>query len=559
MAFALRPYQQEALTNIDTAEDDGVRRQLGVAATGLGKTVMFVTLAKQRDCRTLILAHRDELVNQAADKVQSIWPDAELGIVKAGDNAVEAKVVIASVQTLSRPNRLQQLLDGYGNISLFNDAPGPFELVIVDEAHHSAAPTYRAILESLKAGETNGPLLLGVTATPKRGDYQGLHTLFDEITFNYDIEWGIRMGYLSDLRAYAVRLAEFDLTDVRMSRGDYAQGQAGRLLEEAGAPQYIVNACRQWAIDRKTLVFTPTVKMAGLVYQEFEKRGVAAGMVHGGTPLEVRRQLLADFSSGKLQVMVNCAVLTEGYDEPSVDCIVVARPTKSQGLYVQMVGRGTRRYPGKKDCLILDIVGATSDHRLVTAPTLFGLDDVNEAHNGGGTFTELLDKKEQELIQLGKLEAERVKLFEQFHNQMETTAIIWGTAHHKHETLRRYIRPLGKNRPVIVLYQRVENDDVWQAMAMGPDNARKLTEFVPLETAQAVAEDHVRRYVQHEAYVRKDAKWRLRPPSAKQIAAAQKWDMWNLEQYETSGELSDAMDLHIALKLERGRRGRNRF
>jgi superfamily II DNA or RNA helicase len=554
MSFTLRPYQLEALQKIDAVEAQGVRAQLGVAATGLGKTIIFVTLAKQRNCATLILAHRDELVQQAADKVRQIWPEVELGIVKAEQNDIQAKVVIASVQTLARPSRLEQL-----RVARTPGSETAFRLIIVDEAHHSVAPTYQAILEELHAGEDEGPLLLGVTATPERGDKLGLHTIYERIAFNYDIEWGIRMGYLCDLRALLVRLNEFDLSDVGISHGDYAQGEAGRLLTAANAPEHIAQAWCDLASDRKTLIFTATVELARLVQEQFLARGIPAGMVHGGTPLEERRHTLAEFSAGRLRIIANCAVLTEGYDEPSIDCIVIARPTRSASFYTQMIGRGTRRHPEKKDCLIIDVVGATVEHDLVTAASLFGLEADPNATNGQQTFTAMLDAKEAELLRLGQLEAERVELFKAFHEQMSEASIVWAQAHLVTEGMRQYIRPLGQGQPVVILRQVHTDSDTWAAFVTNSTDLDVLIDQVPLVTAQATAEDYVRRHVKHQAFIRTGAAWRDLAPTSKQLDAARNWGMPRPDQHKTRGELSNALDLHIALKIERGRKGLKRF
>jgi superfamily II DNA or RNA helicase len=347
--LTLRPYQLDVLDRIDAAEARGVRKQLVVMATGTGKTICFAGLAERRGCRTLILAHRDELVSQAAAKVREVWPGVSVGVVKASRNEVDAHVVVASVQTLARAQRLAQLIAPFADDNRIIGRVDPFGLVVVDEAHHTAADSYRGILDALRAGhpadpipdepefdvdpEPAGPLLLGVTATPDRGDGKGLDDLFDEIVASYDVLWGIRSGFLADLRGIRVTVTGLDMDDVRTRHGDFDQGQAGRLMEEAGADVQVVRAWKEHALGRRTLVFTPTVAMAELVASAFAAEGIDAGWVHGGTPLEERRRILADYSAGRITVLANCAVLTEGYDEPRTDCIVVARPTKSRALY----------------------------------------------------------------------------------------------------------------------------------------------------------------------------------------------------------------------------------
>lgn len=561
----LRDYQLDALTRTEAAEARGVRKQLGVAATGLGKTVMFCALAERRGGRALVIAHRDELVTQAAAKVLEVWPElgytsstyealrgehmgllrrtgqarmgGGVGIIKAGANDAHAHVIVASVQTLARDKRLAQLVRSQDSL-LHGDRP--VELVVVDEAHHAAATTYRKVLTELRAGEDDGPLLLGVTATPDRGDGKGLDDLFQEVVWSYDILWGIRAGYLSDLQGKRVKVGKLDLTRVKVSRGDYDQGQAGAAMEEAGAPAAIVKAWKANAEGRKTLVFTPTVAMAELVAGSFDRAGIAAAWVHGGTPLDERRELLRRFSAGDVQVLANCAVLTEGYDEPSVSCVVVARPTKSRALYTQMVGRGTRRYPTKDDCLVLDVVGATDVHSLVTVPSLFGIKNPREWEKTGGTVARTMAKQVEEEVRLGQLTAADAELFA----KVVSSGIAWVELHKPGDQLRRYCRPLGVNQPLVVLAQR-EEGDVWTSGLQWADGAKQvLVANVAMEMAQGVAEDYVRKNSQALGLVSANAKWRKGKPSPRQMAAAAKWRM-KVDPSWTAGELSDKMEAHI--------------
>jgi ATP-dependent helicase IRC3 len=615
MRLTLRDYQTDALARVATAEARGVRRQLGVAATGLGKTVIFCSLAEQRGKRTLVLAHRDELVTQAAAKVLEVWPElgatpdvlaalhasghAELarqvrtdhtgvGIVKAGANDVRAQVVVASVQTLARPKRMAQLLEpftpgDYG--SLLARSAEPFDLVVVDEAHHAAADSYRGIIDALRAGHPAGPceacqlvtdpefdvdceeplpagpLLLGVTATPDRGDGKGLDDLFDEVAFSYDLLWGIRAGYLADLRGKRVVVDTLDMGAVKVRRGDFDQGQAGRAMEDAEVDRFVVAAWLEHAMGRRTLVFTPTVEVARLVAEAFQHVGVAAAYVHGGTPTDERRELLQAYSRGDLTVLANCAVLTEGYDEPRTDCIVVARPTKSRALYAQMVGRGTRRHPEKADCLVLDVVGASALHTLVTVPSLFGLEGphADRMADGTGELAGVVQDRDDELVRLGRMRAEDAELF----RSVRAEGIAWVQVHQDGDPMRRYVRPLGtdpegKPLPTVVLAQRA--DDAWTAGLWWPatkdvaERKRVLLADVPMEMAQGVAEDYVRKNGGHHL-TDASAPWRQRKPSPKALAAAKKWRLpvdpsWN------AGELSEAMDAHIARIKSKPRRAR---
>lgn len=576
MKLELRDYQQEALARVEAAEERGVLRQLGVAATGLGKTVMFCALAERRGGRALILAHRDELVRQAAAKVTEVWPEARVGIVKAEENDVRADVVVASVQTLARPKRLGQLLAPFsatGGTLLGRAAP--FDLVVVDEAHHAAADSYRSILTALRAGEPEraatpeevdggcelgvmpaGPLLLGVTATPDRGDGKGLDDLFDEITFNYDILWGIRAGYLSDLRGLRIHVSTLNLADVKVRRGDYDAGQAGAAMETAQAERYVVAAYLEHALGRRTLVFTPTVEVARLIAEEFVAAGISAAYVHGGTPTEERRRILADYSAGRIEVVANCAVLTEGYDEPRTDCIIVARPTRSRALYTQMVGRGTRRHPDKADCLVLDVVGASDDLSLVTVPSLFGLDKKFADRVGAEGVAGLAQEQDDELVRLGRMRAEEADLF----RQMRREGLAWVAIHQVGDPLRRYVISLpkveGEEQPLVVLAQREEGADVWTAGLQYPTGEKRvLMAMVSQETAQGVAEDYVRRNARGAAtLLDTNAEWRKRKPTKKAVAAAKAWKL-TVDPAWTAGELSDALNAHIARIKSRPRKG----
>lgn len=546
MRLTLRDYQSQALDHVAAHESEGLRRLLGVAATGLGKTVMFCALAERMGCRTLILAHRDELIGQAAAKVREVWPEApSVGRVQGQHDDVRAHVVVASVQTVQRDRRLERLADPRPDVF---GGPEPFGLVVVDEAHHAAAASYRKIISKLRAGEPDGPLLLGVTATPDRGDGQGLDGVFDTVAFSYDILWGIRSGYLADLRGVRVQVDDLDLDDVKVSRGDYQAGDAGRALSESGAPQLIAEAWHQHAAGRRTLVFTPTVATALETRDAMLARGIRAAAVSGEMDMAERRSILRAFSAGELDAVVNCMVLTEGYDEPRVDCVIVARPTKSRALYTQMVGRGTRRHPDKTDCLVLDVVGVSRQHSLVTIPSLFGLPDAlrRASEAGERSVSDLVAEHEAAEVAAGRLRAEEVELFEQLRDAMS-----WVATHRDGER-RRYTLGIGKGRVLVLAQLDADVDDGWAVQVQepnpadpkGPRLARGLMRGATLETCQGVGEDFARRYGS-EHLVDPNAAWRGRSPSARQLHAARRWRLKDVDSYATAGELSDALSAHI--------------
>lgn len=562
----LRDYQREALDEVYRLHGKGQRRQLIVAATGLGKTVMFGTMAAERACDTLILAHRDELIRQAVDKLLMIWPSAPVGVVKASENHVHAPVVVASVQTLARQRRLDQL------------AHRRFGLVIVDEAHHAAAASYRRVLEQVGAGpdgdswpHVERPLLVGVTATPDRGDRIGLDGIFDVVAAERDLLWGIRAGYLSDVRGLRVVL-DFDLDSAKVRHGDYVDGELGQMLETAGAPDHAAQAYLEHAAGRKALVFTPTVELARQMVAAFTAAGVAAEWVSGETEQNERRAILERFGSGQTMVLANCAVLTEGYDEPTVDCVIVARPTKSRALYVQMIGRGTRRAPGKSDCLVIDLVGMSPTHELVTVPDLFGL-PLDRLRNGSTSVADAVHEYQQqqaEQHERARLVAQEVDLWAEKFREAKLSWVAVGDSW-----------ALTAEGGIIVLERA--GDGLWRTVAK-PKGApfRTLVDGVDQSTAQAVGEDHVRRYAMRRAVrqaladkraragdrapvttgdvdeairlrsvrvdpraatalLRADAAWRKRAPSAAQRGYAERLGI-TVSSSDTAGDVADAID-----------------
>jgi superfamily II DNA or RNA helicase len=351
----LRDYQQECVDAVLTAWESGRRRVLIAMPTGTGKTVVFSHVIKQRLKlgRALVLVHRDELVQQTLEKLHAIVPEASVGVVKADRDEHNADVVVASVQTLARQGRLNRIPRTH------------FATIIVDEAHHSRAETYMRTLEYFMAFDTNGPCVLGCTATPERHDKLALGKVFQDIVYHLSIPSMIRRGYLCDVRGLRV-MAKVDLSEVRVRGGDYVESELEQALVEANGVEAICRALLEFASDRKSIIFVPGVRMAHQVAAALREAGVTAAAIDGSMPLTERRELLAKLRSGELQAIANCMVLTEGFDEPSVDCIFVARPTRSRTMYVQMVGRGLRLYDGKDNCLVLDLVGVSEDLKLQT-------------------------------------------------------------------------------------------------------------------------------------------------------------------------------------------------
>ena len=346
MGQELRPYQQQARDRIHAEWDAGHTRTLLVLPTGTGKTIVFASVAADQvraGDRVLILAHRGELLEQAADKLQR-----STGLVSAVEKAESTcldswfRVVVGSVQTLQRTARLERFPQDY------------FGTIIIDEAHHAITDGYRRILDYF-----SGAKVLGVTATPDRGDMRNLGEVFDSLAFEYKLTDAIKEGYLCKIMAQTIPL-QLDITSVTMSGGDYAVGDLGTALDPY-LEQIAAEMARRCK-SRKTVVFLPLIKTSQKFRDLLNTYGFRAAEVNGQS--DDRRQVLADFDAGKYNVLCNSMLLTEGWDCPSVDCVVVLRPTKVRSLYSQMVGRGTRLSPGKTDLLLLDFLWMTDKDEL---------------------------------------------------------------------------------------------------------------------------------------------------------------------------------------------------
>jgi superfamily II DNA or RNA helicase len=337
MNIHLREYQKEC---VDSIVRSGPGKWLVVMATGLGKTVTFANLP--RDGRTLILSHRRELVTQPKK-----YYDCDYGIELGSQHSHGEPVVSASVQTMA--HRMDKF------------RPDDFERIIVDEAHHSAAKSYKQILDYFEPKQ-----IIGFTATPNRGDSARLDDVFQGIIFERDLKWGIQQGYLSDIYCRRAEIG-YDLSHVKVSGDDYAPGELAEAMD--GTADAIAQAYKGMAVGA-TLIFSVSVKQAN----EIAKRIPGAAVVSGKTPPAERQALIDGLTNGTVPCLVNCMVFTEGTDIPRVETVIIARPTKSDALYTQMVGRGLRLAPGKDKLNLIDCVGVTGSRSLCTAPSLLGID-----------------------------------------------------------------------------------------------------------------------------------------------------------------------------------------
>lgn len=381
MQIQLRDYQQECVDLINGKGKEG--RHLIAMATGLGKTAVFSNI--KRRGRTLILSHRDELVRQP----EKYYEGSSFGVEKAEEYADGEDVVSASVQSLARDSRLSRY------------APDAFHTVIIDEAHHAAAPSYKKILDYFSGAKQ----ILGVTATPKRGDGVRLTDVFDDILFSRDLRWGIQHSWLSSIRCERV-VASYELAGVGMTGGDFNQGELDGVMDTetiAVAARTYLDRCH--GKGRHTLIYCVSIHICEVLHGIItsflpEQDQGSVRILTGKTTAEERKSILEGFQDGSIRCIINCMVLTEGTDLPVCDAVINLRPTCNVSLYQQIVGRGTRLYDGKDYCLIIDIVpnDERKIHNLCTAPTLFGVEPrllpkkITDRFNEGNDLLELCNE-----------------------------------------------------------------------------------------------------------------------------------------------------------------------
>lgn len=395
----LRPYQQDAVDSV-LLEWTVRQRTLLVMPTGTGKTIVFAKIIEQcvrSGGRALVLAHRGELLEQAADKIVKVT-GLGCAVEKAAETAIGdwSRVTVGSVQTLMRESRLERHPKTY------------YTHIIVDEAHHALADSYQRILQHFSTAK-----VLGVTATPDRGDQRNLGAYFESLAFEYAMPEAIHDGYLSRISAQTIPL-ELDLTQVRTTNGDYNVGDVGHALEPY--LNQIAHEIATVAKDRKTVVFLPLIQTSQKMRDALLSHGISAGEVHGESP--DRRKILTAFDRGDFQALCNSMLLTEGWDCPSVDCIVCLRPTRIRSLYAQIIGRGTRIHPGKSNLLLLDFLWLTSRHDLVRPAHLVATSEevarkmTQQLENGAPVDLQDLKREAEEEV-LHEREASLIKQLEE--------------------------------------------------------------------------------------------------------------------------------------------------
>ncbi len=353
----LREYQEVAVNDASDALDKH-GNTLVVAPTGAGKTIMLSALVGKRhksSQNVLVLQHRDELVSQNSNKFHLVNPSLRTSEVNAAQKDWSGDAVFAMVQTLCREKNLDNM--------------PKVDLIVVDEAHHTVADTYQRIINAAKKAN-EGVQIVGFTATPNRGDKKGLRDVFTNCSHQIEISTLIREGFLVPPKTYVIDVGvQEELRQVRKTASDFDMTDVERIMNRRAINERVVEEWTEKASDRKTIVFCSTIIHAENVCEEFVKKGVVARVVTGDTPKIIRKEILDDLATGNVQVVVNVAVLTEGFDSPPVSCIVLTRPCSYKATMVQMIGRGLRtvnqdEFPGivKSDCVVMDFGTSVLTH-----------------------------------------------------------------------------------------------------------------------------------------------------------------------------------------------------
>lgn len=544
----LRDYQKSAISAVHGAIERGVTRPAVVLPTGAGKTVIFAHpdfRAPYAHGRMLVLVHRDELAVQAVAKLRAAAPQARVGRVQAGLDETDRDIIVASVPTLARANRRERLARDVS-------------LIVVDEAHHATARTYVDVLRHF--GAFDGVPTVGFSATLARADDARLGDIWQEVVTQVDVTDGIRGGWLVDVRGKRVAIEGLDLADVRRSRGDYSERDLGEHLEAADAPEQVAESYAELAGDRQGIAFWPTVDVARDGADAMSEAGVPAEVVTGETSSADRAAVYDRYRRGQTQVISSVMVLTEGFDMPQASCAVVARPTRSAPLYVQMTGRVLRPwhlpvpgYPTKRDALILDVVGATADHRLATLADLSTT--VKVAPEGDVSLVEAADSElsEQEradAISAGEIDPRTGRRTIRDVALFNERASVWLRTPAGH-----WFIPAGD---WLVFLWPDSTPGLW-SIGGAPTRrslgrARQLEAGLTLDWAMQRAEMYARQAVSQVskgALDKKDAKWRSRPAQPGAQLDYAKSLGWRPVPgtVPTKGELSDAISTAIAARV----------
>jgi superfamily II DNA or RNA helicase len=536
MSIELFPDQREALDKVLARYKEMAvgGRALVVAPTAWGKTIFFSALINALDLikkgiPVLIIAHRDELLDQARDKFHMFDPTAIVGKVGGGRHEYGAPVTVASIDTISGEKHLENLPNfKYG-------------LVIIDECHHSPAPKYMKVLNILKEA-----FQLGVTATDERLDGKSLEPIFGKALFRMPIVEAIAKKRLSDIKAIAIR-TEVNLDTVHSKKNmegevDFNQQELDLAVNTPARNMRIVEAYQEHCPGERAICFAVTVAHGQAIADAFSKAGISSACIHGNTnaqPIEERKQIYAAFDRGEILVLTNVLVLTEGFDQPKIKGILMARPTQSRSLYLQCIGRGLRKSPGKTHCVILDLTDNCDKYRLKPQSIRKAVKDIQD----GETILESIEREksenEEREVQVRKLNEKRLQdIYIDLFEKLEWQEMPNGA----------FVLEVGKEKHRIALWPSAQNSQKYMVMAKLAPNyqLQHWTDEVPLDYAQQEAEKKARLILDGKiSWVDKLDPGRNRPPTESQLATLQKFHI-PIPQGCTFGQASDLIGAKIA-------------
>lgn len=541
-----REYQLEAADSVDRHVANGVRSGVIALATGMGKTFTAAMILKRRAHlgRALFTAPLDAVVSQSAVAIQAEIPGVPVGIVKAQLNQINSQIVVASLQTLAREKRIAQLEQA-------SEARGQFKTIVIDECHLQL-DGYKKVIERLAAKDA---VIIGLSATPYRLDGRGLSEVFETVFAEMDIVKGIQQGYLVEPDALQFRLKDADFSKVHVRKGDLEAKELEDVMKSANFAEQITKHWQQHASDKRTVIFLPKVEMAYELAEFMRAGGIRAQALDGGTGKQDRREIFKKYEQGEIQVLCNVLVLSTGWDSPITECLVMARPTQSKALYLQAMGRGLRTLPrvidgldsaeerlaaiaasAKPSCLVMDMIGVTGRHKLMTLVDLMGVGKPKERRK----LTELVEDAEQEKIEFAErervreereridaeLEAKRVKLIESATApaRPKRDLFTWQTDFFTNrETL--YVRDVS------IQVRQMADGQSW--IAASNDGAFRFINGAA-ETCKKAAEDYATKFF----FGDENAKWRQKPASEKQLGMLKRYRIPHSEGI-TAGEASD--------------------
>jgi superfamily II DNA or RNA helicase len=558
-----RDYQQEAIDALKEGRRNGKNRQLVALPTGSGKTIVaaldIMDVVKTTGKGAIFMAHRDELISQAANKIQLVWEDIKIGRVKAEDNFLGNPITVASVQTIQRDARLDQIATAQ-----------KYSLLYIDEAHHAAAATYQKIINRLVIENPN-IIIVGLTATPVRADATKLSTVFNDITYQRTMLELIEAGYLADLQLRQIPL-NISIDGIPKEDGDFKPEAIRQVLEQPGIMVEMADAWKAHAKNRRTIAFAVNVEHAMHLAATFNSRGIKSDVIYSGCT--DRSKILTRFQNGELDILVNCMILTEGFDDIStcdkpLACIMLARPTLSQSLYIQQVGRGTRLAPNKDDCLILDFSYNSEKHHVVQLPHLFGMDAIGPMKKGKKKPEKEVKEKHIQSILAAVQEARSIDV----KTPPPRAGFRWAKLD------KGFALSIGKNHGFIIIREDEKQVKKFNVLhycppqrpqdgeEQKPTNAVDYGEIkltsnpLDFDWAFGLAEDSVRNLfesrsrsrsmvkLKSNSFIDKDASWTKLPPTEQQLRVLSRFN----KKPQNRGEATDMITSMIVERMQKDR------